>query len=269
MITALQAIILGIVEGITEYLPISSTGHLIVATRALGIEQSDTADAFDVVIQLGAVLAVIWFYRSELMEQIRMVASEPRVRRFWLNIAIAFLPAAGIGFLFHKKIKFFLFSPMTVATSLIIGGLVLWLVDQPGEEEGEPLGIYEIMPGHALWIGVAQVLSLVPGVSRSGSSIVGGMLRGLDRQTATAFSFFLAIPTLGAATLYEFIKEREVILTAANAMPFAVGTAVSFVVSLVVMGWLLRYLASHSFRVFAIYRVLAGAFILWWFWGVA
>lgn len=263
MITWLQAFIQGVVEGVTEFLPISSTGHLIVSSHVLGMPDDDASKAFDVVIQLGAIIAVAWYYRNELLEQARLVASVPRVRRFWLNLFIAFLPVAMVGLAFHKKIKAALFSPTVVAISLIVGGLILIWSDRSEEKrESNLVSIYDLMPRHALGIGIAQIFSLIPGMSRSGSTIVGGLLTGLDRETATRFSFFLAIPTLGSATLFEFWKERHVILTASNAMPFTIGTAVSFVVALLSIEWLLRIVSSRSFVGFGIYRIMAGLTIL-------
>lgn len=261
MITTLQAVIQGIVEGITEFLPISSTGHLIVSERLIGMPKDD---AFEIVIQLGAIIAVVWYYREELLEQLRRVAVEPIVRRLWLNLLIAFLPVAVIGLLAHKHIKALLFSPLVVAASLVIGGVILIVTDSEEAEEAQrfPNGIYDLMPGHALKIGVAQLFSLIPGMSRSGSTIVGGMLTGLDRATATKFSFFLAIPTLGSATLYEMLKERHHILAGGNTVPFLIGTAVSFVVALMAIGWLLRFISSNSFKGFGIYRIVAGLTIV-------
>lgn len=271
MISLLHAIILGIVEGITEFLPISSTGHLVVASNMLkaGANAPEAMKAFDVVIQLGAIIAVVWFYRAELFEQVSQVTSEPRVRRLWLNLLIAFVPVALIGLKFHHLITEHLFTPTIVAMSFILGGVVLWWVDRnptahdPDPEEPAKVGhLYDIMPRHALVVGLCQILSLIPGVSRSGSTIVGGMLSGLDRETATAFSFFLSIPTLGAATIYEGWKERHTIMAAGDALPLAVGTFVSFVVALLAIGWLLRFVSRNDFRGFAAYRIVAGLLIL-------
>lgn len=267
MITYLQSVIQGIVEGVTEFLPISSTGHLIVSSAALHMPDDETNKAFSIVIQLGAIIAVIWYYRAELLDQLRRVVNEPIVRRLWLNLFIAFCPVAGVGFLFHHWITDHLFSPRVVAGSLIVGGLILMLVDRDGDrddggDERTIRDIYDIMPRHAAIIGLAQILSLVPGTSRSGATIVGGMLTGLTREAATKFSFFLAIPTLGIATIYEGLKERHAILQSSNLVPFAIGTFVSFLVALVAIGWLLKFVSRHSFFGFGVYRIVAGLAVL-------
>lgn len=256
----IAAALLGLVEGITEFLPVSSTGHLIVTADLLGFRNS--GGTFEIVIQLGAVLAVIVYYWRDLVGQARALPTSVDARRLWLGVALAFVPAAVLGFLFSDLITRYLFSPVTVAISLILGGIALWVI------EGRPVaattqGLTQVSQRQALVVGCAQCLALVPGVSRSASSIVGGLLTGLDRPTATAFSFYLSIPTLGLATLYALVKGREV-LGAAQLGPLAVGLAVSFVTALLAVGWLLRYVSRHNFRAFAVYRVLAGLAILGW-----
>lgn len=254
------AALLGLVEGVTEFLPVSSTGHLIVAADLLNVP--DTGGTFEIAIQLGAVLAVIVYYAQELLRQARAFPKRPEVRALWLGVALAFLPAALLGYLFSDAITRYLFSPVTVAISLMVGGAVLWVVE--GRTfTAHTTALTQVSTRQALFVGCAQCLALVPGVSRSASSIIGGLLTGLDRPTATAFSFYLSIPTLGLATLYALIKGREV-LNGAQFGPLLVGLAVSFVTALLAIGWLLRYVSRHDFRGFAVYRILAGLAILGW-----
>lgn len=270
MTPEVQAVVLGVVEGLTEFLPISSTGHLIVAERLIGYQ--DTAKVFTIVVQLGAILAVVWFYWKSLLEQVtQLFQGRPAARRFWLNLVIASIPAAVIGLLFEQAIKAALFSPLTVAVSLILGGLVLWWVDarRPGQDTGAGAGtpgapdLGRVTLRQAAIIGGAQALAVIPGVSRSGASIVGGLLSGLDRVTATAFSFFMGIPVLGGAGLYSLYKARNALGTVSGgSTALALGTAVAFVTALLSISWLLRYVSTHSFRAFAIYRVVFGGIIL-------
>ena len=207
MTPELQAVILGVVEGLTEFLPISSTGHLIVAERLIGFK--DSGEVFTIVVQLGAILAVVWFYWRQLWEKVtHLFQGSRRAKRFWLNLVVASVPAAVVGLLFEKAIKAALFSPLTVAVSLIVGGLVLWRVESlpsvqateapSGTAQGGP-DLDSVTLKQAALIGVAQAVAVIPGVSRSGASIVGGLLTGLNRVTATAFSFFMGIPVLGGA----------------------------------------------------------------------
>jgi undecaprenyl-diphosphatase len=264
----IKAIILGVVEGVTEFLPISSTGHLIVASDLLRFK--DVGGTFEIVIQLGAVLAVIWFYRMDLFARVRQTGGSTQARRFWLNLLIAFLPAAIIGLLFEKFITRHLFSPLVVATSLILGGIILWLVERRRKTaervrgSDHAVGLDGITARQALLIGIAQMTALVPGVSRSGSTIVGGLLSGLDRETATAFSFYLAIPTLGGATLYKLLKNLHQITSEGASTNLAIGTVVAFITAWIAIGWLLRYVAHHDFRSFAVYRILAGMAVIVW-----
>lgn len=266
----LQASLLGIVEGVTEFLPISSTGHLIVASSLLGFQ--DSGGTFEIVIQLGAVLAVVWFYRHDLWSRLRATPSNLAVGRFWLSVIVACLPAAVLGFALQEFITRVLFSPMVVAFSLILGGLVLGWVDRPRPIETDnpdpspPVasGLDAIRPTQALLIGLAQTVALIPGVSRSGSSIVGGLLTGLDRPTATAFSFYLAIPVLGGATLFKLLQNLRQIMASGQLGIFAIGLGVAFITALLTVRWLLRYVSRHDFRLFALYRILAGLLILVW-----
>ncbi|MBZ0288127.1 MAG: undecaprenyl-diphosphate phosphatase, partial [Anaerolineae bacterium] len=206
MVDLIKVIILGIVEGLTEFLPVSSTGHLIVAAELLdfGARMGGT---FEIFIQIGAVVAVILYYRAELLKQVASVPKDSGVQRFWLGIIIAFIPAAALGFLFIDDIKAVLFNPTVVAISLIVGGIIFLVVERMGiAARAATHEVTAISPRQALIVGLAQIASLIPGVSRSGASIVGGMLAGLDRSVATQFSFYLAIPTLGIAVFYDLFK---------------------------------------------------------------
>jgi undecaprenyl-diphosphatase len=257
----LKVILLGIVEGITEFLPISSTGHLIVAAALLDFGGA-LGGTFEIFIQFGAVVAVVLFYRAELWQQVRSVWSDTGVQRLWLALAIAFVPAAGIGFLFGDEIKRVLFNPAVVAISLIVGGIIFLLVERSGiASRAQTHEITAITPRKALLIGIAQVAALIPGVSRAGTSIIGGMLVGLDRSAATRFSFFLAIPTLGIATLYDLISNLDK-LQGGDLFNLLLGAVVSGIVAWFAIGWLLRFVSRNSFVSFGYYRILAGAVIL-------
>lgn len=264
----LSAVILGVVEGLTEFLPISSTGHLIVAENLIGYK--DAGETFTIVIQLGAILAVVFYYWKLLIGKLAgLFQGRREAVRFWLNIVVACIPAAVIGLLFENKIKGLLFTPTVVAISLIVGGIILYVIEQrraavAHQEDGLEPDLDSITLSQALWVGVAQVFSVVfPGTSRSGSSIVGGLLAGMNRVTATAFSFFLGIPLLGAAGLYSLYKARDSIrLVEGGTSALLIGTVVSFIVALASVSWLLRYVSRHDFRGFAVYRVVAGVVIL-------
>jgi undecaprenyl-diphosphatase len=255
----LTAVVLGLIEGVTEFIPVSSTGHLILASHWLG-ETGDTAKTFDIFIQLGAILAVVWLYRARLSHTVLAAAREPASRRLLANLAIAFLPAAIVGFLAHDAIKARLFTPTVVALALIVGGLVILLIERlhPAERVGE---VGDIAPATALGIGLAQVLSLIPGTSRSGATIMGGYGLGLSRRAATEFSFFLSIPVMVAATLYDLLKSRGA-LSAADAPAFAVGFLTAFISALIVIKAFLRFVSQHSFAAFAWYRIVFGVILL-------
>lgn len=260
MIEWVKVIILGIVEGITEFLPISSTGHLIVAAALLNF-QGSMGGTFEIFIQLGAIVAVIIFFRSEIFQQVRTITSNSRIQRFWLGIIIAFVPAAVIGFLLKDWIKEVLFSPAVVGITLIIGGIIFLIIErrpaaQPSSGEAE-----DITPTQALIVGVAQTTALIPGVSRSGASIIGGMLGGMNRRAATQFSFYLAIPTLGLATIFDLLTNLDQISSDQLAM-LVVGAIVSGIVAWLSIGWLLRYVANNTFVAFGYYRIIAGIIIL-------
>jgi undecaprenyl-diphosphatase len=265
----LSAVLLGVVEGLTEFLPISSTGHLIVAESLIGYK--DTGETFTIVIQLGAILAVVFYYWKLLIGKLTgLFQGQQAAVRFWINIVVACIPAAVIGLLFEKNIKALLFTPTVVAISLIVGGIILYIVEQrrqnvphAADTAAEP-DLDAITLRQALWVGTAQVFAvLFPGTSRSGASIVGGLLAGLNRVTATAFSFFLGIPLLGAAGLYSLYKARNTLSqVSGGTSALIIGTVVSFVVALASVTWLLRYVSRHDFKGFAIYRVAAGIVIL-------
>jgi undecaprenyl-diphosphatase len=249
------------VEGLTEFLPISSTAHLLISARLLGFREN-IGGTFEVFIQLGAVLAVLGFYARELLAQARAIPTNAAARRFWVNIAVAFLPAAVVGLVLRNWIKEVLFdSPAVIAMSLIVGGLIFILIERRGATPSTTQGTEAISPRQALAIGFAQIFALIPGVSRSGASIVGAMLSGLDRPTATTFSFYLAIPTLGAATIVDLLASLGQV-TSADIGRLAVGTIVAMVIAWFSIGWLLRYVAHHNFVVFGIYRIAAGILIL-------
>ena len=257
----LDAIVLGLVEGATEFIPVSSTGHLIIAGEWLG--QTDArAKTFDIFIQLGAILAIVWLYRVRLTTALLAARNDPRSRRLFVNLGIAFLPAAAVGFLIHDWIKERLFNPVVVAAALVVGGVIILLVERwkPRTTVAE---VGDLSPATALGVGLAQVLSLVPGTSRSGATIIGGYALGLSRTAATEFSFFLAIPVMFAATLYDLFKSRDT-LVAADAGFFAVGFAVAFLSALVVVKAFLTFVSRHSFTAFAWYRIVFGLGVLFW-----
>jgi undecaprenyl-diphosphatase len=254
-------VILGLVEGLTEFLPISSTAHLLLVADLLGF-QGSIGGTFEIVIQLGAILAVVAYYANDLRAQARALPTSATARRFWIAIVIAFLPAAVVGLVLRSWIKQVLFaSPSVIAWALILGGVALIVIERLPKRTTTAHDVEHISFGQALGIGVAQVLALVPGVSRSGASMIGGILGGLDRRTATAFSFYLAIPTLGAATLVDLLGSLGQI-TGSDVGRLLVGAAVSGVVAWISIGWLLRYVAGHSFVAFGIYRIGVGVLVL-------
>jgi undecaprenyl-diphosphatase len=256
----IKAVVLGLVEGATEFIPVSSTGHLIVASEWLG-QVDERAKTFDIFIQLGAILAIVWLYRVRLTHAVVAARHDPASRRFLLNLAIAFLPAAAVGFLIHGWIKEHLFNVPVVAAALVVGGIAILLIERwsPRTRFEE---ITDVPPATALGIGLAQVLSLVPGTSRSGATIMGAYALGLSRKAATEFSFFLAVPVMFAATLYDLLKSAGA-LTSADFPFFATGFVVSFLSALVVVKAFLSYVSHHSFAAFAWYRIVFGAVLLW------
>jgi len=261
---ACKALILGVVEGLTEFLPVSSTGHLIVAGSLLNFTD-DHAKTFDVVIQLGAILAVCWEFRRRIDSVVTGLPSRPDARRFTLNVIIATIPAIVLGLLFEKAIKAALFSPVPVAFALVAGGVViLWaeaLQRARGDVVARVQNVDDLSPLDALKVGLAQCFALIPGMSRSGSTIIGGMLFGLDRRVATEFSFFLAIPIIFGATAYELYKDWHLLSIDALGS-FALGFVAAFISAFACVRWLLRYIATHDFTVFAWYRIGFGLLIL-------
>jgi undecaprenyl-diphosphatase len=255
-----KAAIMGVVEGLTEFLPISSTGHLILAASLLDFT-GEKAKVFDIAIQTGAIFAVILVYWQRLRETALGLGSDPRARRFTLNVLIAFVPAVVLGLLFGKAIKAHLFTPVVVASTFIIGGfIILWAERRPSKVV-RVQQVDDMTPWDALKVGLVQCLAMVPGTSRSGATIIGGMLLGLSRKAATDFSFFLAIPTLIGAGAYSLFKERA-LLSMADLPLFGVGLLVSFISAWFCVRWLLRYIATHDFVPFAWYRIAFGALVL-------
>ena len=261
--TLLTALALGIVEGLTEFLPVSSTGHLIVSGSLLGYT-GEQAKVFEIVIQAGAILAVCWEYRVRLLAVLRGLASDPRAQRFAVNLAVAFMPAAVLGLAFGKAIKAHLFAPVPVACAFVAGAIVILWAERRQKSRPNAVRITNVDDMRwpdALKVGIAQAFALVPGTSRSGATIIGGMLFGLSRTAATEFSFFLAIPTLFAATGYEVLKNRH-LLAATDLPAFGVGFAASFVSAFLCVRWLIRYVSRHDFLPFVWYRIAFGAIIL-------
>lgn len=255
----LKALILGIVEGLTEFLPISSTGHLILVSDLLDFND-EKGKVFTIVIQLGAILAVCWEYREKIATVVSDIGSRQDANRFVLNLFIAFLPAAILGLLFIKTIKQYLFHPVPVAMAFIIGGiLILWAERRKHAVDVER--VEDMDWKHALKVGLMQCLALIPGTSRSGATIIGGLFFGLSRKAATEFSFFLAIPVMFAATFYDLYKNRD-ILHFGDAGVFAIGFIASFVSALLAVRGLLRFISHHDFTVFAWYRIAFGIIVL-------
>ncbi|MES2107071.1 MAG: undecaprenyl-diphosphate phosphatase [Pseudomonadota bacterium] len=263
LLLAVKVIIMGIVEGLTEFLPISSTGHLILAGSLLNFT-GEKVKVFEIVIQAGAIFAVCWEYRQKIVSVLAGLTHDRKAQKFAINVTIAFLPAAILGLLFSKKIKQYLFSPVPVALAFIIGGIViLWVERKQGgpTAEGKVNAVEDMSAIDALKIGLAQAFALIPGTSRSGATIIGGMIFGLSRKAATEFSFFLAIPTLLGATVYSLYKERA-LLSAADMPMFSLGTIAAFISAFFCVRWLLRYISSHNFTAFAWYRIGFGLMIL-------
>ncbi len=259
----MKALILGIVEGLTEFLPISSTGHLILAGSLLGWHD-DKAKLFDVAIQTGAMAAVIWYYRAPIGRVIAGLGSDRTSQRFALNVVIAFLPATVLGVLFGGYIKAVLFEPVPVALAFIIGGFVILWVEARNKRSATPPRIDDVddlTAKDALKLGLAQAFALIPGTSRSGATIIGGMLFGLSRRTATEFSFCLAIPTLIGADVYQTVKYRD-LLSVDDIPLFATGMITAFFSALACVHWLIRYVSRHDFVPFAWYRIVFGLIVL-------
>jgi undecaprenyl-diphosphatase len=267
ILLAIKAIIMGLVEGFTEFLPISSTGHLILAGSLLNFT-GEKVKVFEIAIQAGAIFAVMWEYRKRIGTVLAGLPNDRKQQKFALNLVVAFLPAAVLGLLFSKKIKEHLFAPVPVALAFIVGGFVILWVENRNKASNEGSkqvaridSVDDMTIMDAFKIGCAQAFALIPGTSRSGATIIGGMLFGLSRKAATEFSFFLAIPTLLAATVYSVYKERA-LLSMADLPLFGIGGIAAFVSAFLCVRWLLRYISSHDFTVFAWYRIVFGIVII-------
>jgi len=263
IVLLIKAAIMGLVEGLTEFLPISSTGHLILAGALLGFDD-EKAKVFDIAIQTGAIFAVILVYWQKIRDTVVALPSSRQAQRLALNVLIAFLPAVILGLLFGKAIKAHLFTPVVVASTFIIGGFIIIWAER--RQEKNPAVAYiqdadDMTALDALKVGLVQCFAMIPGTSRSGATIIGGMLLGLSRKAATDFSFYLAIPTLIGAGAYSLVKERA-LLSMADMPMFGVGLIVSFLSAWLCIRWLLRYIASHSFVGFAYYRIVFGLVVL-------
>jgi len=268
IILLIKAAVMGVVEGFTEFLPISSTGHLILAGSLMDFNDAK-AKVFDIAIQTGAIFAVVIVFWERISSTITALPTQRIARRFAVNVLIAFLPAVVLGLLLGHTIKQYLFTPSVVASSFILGGFVILWVEGFGRDRPENehpndrariLNVENMAPIDALKIGMAQCLAMIPGTSRSGATIIGGMLFGLSRKVATDFSFYLAIPTLIGAGAYSLYKERA-LLSIADAPLFAVGTVTSFISAWICVRWLLKYIATHSFIAFAWYRIAFGVLV--------
>jgi undecaprenyl-diphosphatase len=263
IVLLLKAAIMGLVEGLTEFLPISSTGHLILAGALLGFDD-DKAKVFDIAIQTGAIFAVILVYWQKIRDTLVALPTEKQAQMFALNVFIAFVPAVLLGLLFGKAIKAHLFTPWVVAITFIVGGFIILWAEKRQAAGGTAVRVHSVetmTPMDALKVGLVQCLAMVPGTSRSGATIIGGMLMGLSRKAATDFSFYLAIPTLIGAGGYSLYKERG-LLSMADVPMFSVGLVFSFVSAWLCIRWLLRYIATHSFVGFAYYRIAFGFVVL-------
>lgn len=259
----IKAAIMGIVEGLTEFLPISSTGHLILAGSLLGLHD-DKAKVFDIAIQTGAIFAVILVYWQKIRDTLVALPASRQAQQFALNVLVAFLPAVVLGLLFGKQIKAYLFTPEVVASTFIIGGFIILWAEKRQERNPDAARIHNVdvmTVMDALKVGLVQCFAMIPGTSRSGATIIGGMFLGLSRKAATDFSFFLAIPTLIGAGAYSLYKERA-LLSMADLPMFGVGLVFSFISAWLCIRWLLRYIATHSFVVFAWYRIAFGIVVL-------
>lgn len=262
----LISIFLGIVEGLTEFIPVSSTGHLIIADHLLGFKEllnnPDKAELFEIVIQLGAILAVGFLYRRDLFSALTARdVNQTQGGKLRSHLLIAFLPVAVVGFLFHKMITTYLFSPLTVSISLIIGGIIIVYIESMISVERQKTEIKTMTMKDALIVGFSQILSLIPGTSRSAATIMGGMAGGMTRPAATEFSFLLSFPVMIAATIYDLYKHRDV-LSSDMTQIIAIGFIVSFITALVVVKWLIRYVRSHNFTGFGVYRIAFGGLVL-------
>lgn len=259
----LKALLLGIVEGATEFLPISSTGHLIIVSDLIDFMDKSRRDVFEIFIQLGAILSVCWLYQKRLMDVVKHIAKDRQAQRFVLNLLLAFLPLALIGLALHKQIKALLFNPIAVACALIVGGLIILWVEQL---KLKPVthDIQHMTMRQAIKIGLFQALALIPGVSRAGATILGAMSVGLARRVATEFSFFLAIPVMFVASAYDLLKHRD-LLSSSDWGVFGLGFIAAFFSALLAIKTFLRFIAQHDFKLFAYYRIVLGIIVLCYF----
>lgn len=263
----LKAVILGVVEGLTEFLPISSTGHLILVGDLLNFND-ERGKAFEVIIQFGAILAVCWEFREKLLKVALSFTSSPNSRRFVFNLLIASIPAMGLAFLFGKYIKAVLFAPIPVASAFIVGALIIFWAERRQERaslaKSHIHSVDDLSPLDALKVGLAQCAALIPGTSRSGATIIGGMLFGLPRTVATEFSFFLAIPVIGGATAYELLKlwKNPVTISGEFGLAIIIGFIAAFISAFICVRWLIHYVAHHNFIPFAWYRIAFGLLVL-------
>ncbi|QPK62822.1 undecaprenyl-diphosphate phosphatase [Methylomonas sp. LL1] len=256
----IKSLILGVVEGLTEFLPISSTGHLILAGDLLDFND-DKAKLFTIVIQVGAILAICWEYRAKIASVLSGLTSDRQAQKFVLNLAIAFIPLASLGLLFGKQLKALLFKPIPVALAFIIGAFVIIWAEKR-EHKIRVHHVDDLSMLDAFKLGIAQAFALIPGTSRSGSTIIGGLLFGLSRKASTEFSFFLAIPTLTVASLYDLYKHRDILHVESDLASFAVGLIAAFISALIAVKGLLRYISHHDFIIFAWYRILFGVVVI-------
>jgi undecaprenyl-diphosphatase len=271
VILLIKAAIMGIVEGLTEFLPISSTGHLILAGSLLNFV-GEKAKVFEIAIQTGAMFAVAWEYRERLANTLRGIASERPAQRFAMNVLVAFIPAAVLGLTFGKLVKAHLFHPVPVALAFIVGGfIILWVearhkrlygdMDMQGARRARIETVDDMGPLDALKVGLLQCLALIPGTSRSGATIIGGVVLGMSRKAAAEFSFYLGIPTLMGAGAYSVLKQRDALAWGDLPM-FAVGLVFAFISALLCIRWLIRYVSNHDFKIFAWYRIAFGLVVL-------
>ncbi|MDD2739786.1 MAG: undecaprenyl-diphosphate phosphatase [Methylomonas lenta] len=256
----IKALIMGVVEGLTEFLPISSTGHLILAGDLLDFND-DKAKLFSIVIQVGAILAICWEYRAKIASVLSGLTSDKQAQKFVLNLVIAFIPLASLGLLFGKHIKALLFKPIPVALAFIVGAFVIIWAEKR-EHKIRVHSVDDLSMLDAFKLGVAQAFALIPGTSRSGSTIIGGLLFGLSRKAATEFSFFLAIPTLIIASLYDLYKHKDLLHVEGDLELFAVGLIAAFISALFAVKGLLRYISHHDFIIFAWYRIVFGVVVI-------
>jgi len=259
LIMVLKAVLMGVVEGLTEFLPISSTGHMIVVGNFISFT-GETAKLFEVFIQLGAILAVVWIYREKILSLLKRLPSQKDAQGFALKLLVAFTPAAIIGLGTHKLIKKYLFGPVTVSFALVVGGIIILLIENMRHRD-EVSDMESLTYTMAFWVGIAQVLALFPGVSRSGATIMGGLVAGMTRKSSTEFSFFLAIPTMFAATLFDLAKSAGS-LSSSDFGLLAVGFVSAFISGLWVVRWLIRFVSSNNFKPFAYYRIIFGGLLL-------